>query len=391
MDFRTSVLSDFIRDVIHRSGPVPFRWFMEQALYHPEHGYYSSGRCSIGRHGDYFTNVSVGPLFGQILAAQFAEIWEHLGCPPQFTILEQGAHNADFARDVLEAARKRAPEFFAVLHYQIIEPFSILQTRQAAALNAFRDKVEWRKSVNALDPFCGVHFSNELLDAMPVHLITAKGSGLNAATKSKWQEKYVTATSGGFEFVDGPLSTAGLQDHLSKISVPPNNDYKTEVNLTALEWIEVLSGKLERGYVLAVDYGYSRDEFYAPERSSGTLQCYANHRLVSSPLSDPGNIDITAHVDWTSLAEQAEGCDLRVAGFADQHHFMSGIVANLLEGEFSSSASENRRALQTLLHPGLLGRAFQFLALAKGISEALPFSGFKFARNPRITLGLTAA
>ena len=134
-------LTDFIRETIRDRGPVPFAWFMEQALYHPEFGYYSSGQCEIGRRGDYFTNVSVGPLFGRLLAGQFAEMWEVLGRPADFTIVEQGAHHGDFARDVLTATREQAPEFFAALRYRIIEPFPILQERQAEALRDFGDKV----------------------------------------------------------------------------------------------------------------------------------------------------------------------------------------------------------------------------------------------------------
>src|ERR1700736_126484 len=138
---------------------------MEQALYHPEHGYYSSGRAAIGRRGDYFTNVSVGPLFGRLLAAQFAEIWERLGKIENFIIVEQGAHDGQFARDVLEALQESSPEFFSALRYRVVEPFRVLQDRQSETLDGFRDKVAWRDSIETLEPFTGIHFSNELLDA----------------------------------------------------------------------------------------------------------------------------------------------------------------------------------------------------------------------------------
>src|SRR5213592_3487634 len=121
-----AALLTFIRETIRGRGPQSFAWFMQQALYHPEHGYYSSGRCAIGRRGDYFTNVSVGPVFGRLLAAQFAEMWESMGRPDDFVIVEQGAHHGDFARDVLGAVRERAPDFFSGLRYWIIEPFPIL-------------------------------------------------------------------------------------------------------------------------------------------------------------------------------------------------------------------------------------------------------------------------
>src|SRR6266487_5098316 len=136
-------LIEFIRNEIRNRGPQSFAWFMHQALYHPDHGYYSSGRCAIGRKGDYFTNVSVGPLFGHLLGAQFAEIWERLGKIDNFVIVEQGAHDGQFARDVLESLQKRAPEFFEALRYRIVESFPILRERQSQTLKLFRDKIEW--------------------------------------------------------------------------------------------------------------------------------------------------------------------------------------------------------------------------------------------------------
>src|SRR5437868_8772127 len=140
-----------IREEIRSRGPQSFAWFMEQALYHPEHGYYSSDRAAIGRHGDYFTNVSVGPLFGELLAAQFAESWERLGKIDNFIIIEQGAHHGQFARDLLEAIQRRFPEFFSAVHYQIVEPFSVLQDRQSEQLQQFRNRVFWRKSLDEVD------------------------------------------------------------------------------------------------------------------------------------------------------------------------------------------------------------------------------------------------
>jgi SAM-dependent MidA family methyltransferase len=393
-------LTGFIRETIRQKGPVTFAWFMEQALYHPERGYYSSGRCAIGRRGDYFTNVSVGPLFGRMLAAQFAEMWHALGRPDDFVIVEQGAYHGDFAGDVLEAARERAPEFFAVVRYQIVEPFPILQKRQMEALRDFGGKVAWKRSLAGLQPFCGVHFSNELLDAMPVHLIcrsdpegcaSARSGHAEAcpSANAEWQERYVEESGGAFNFVTMPIGDPELRRHLETIPRPLAGPYESEVNLASLKWIESLAPKLTRGYVLAVDYGYARDNYDSSERSGGTLQCYARHRLIPSPLSDPGELDITAHVDWTSLALRAEKHGLRVAGFTDQHHFMTGIVAALVPEQFGATADPGtRRALQTLLHPELLGKTFQFLALTRNVPPDSQLSGFKFARDPCATLGL---
>ncbi|MFN2621880.1 MAG: class I SAM-dependent methyltransferase [Chthoniobacterales bacterium] len=362
-------LVTFIRETIRRDGPVRFDWFMEQALYHQEFGYYSSGRCQIGRKGDYFTNVSVGPLFGRMLAAQFAEMWETMGRPPDFTIVEQGAHHGEFASDVLTAMR----DFPATLRYSIIESFPVLKERQKETLADFSEKVTWRKSLAELDPFSGVHFSNELIDAMPVRLIARDGGGA-------WQEKFVADSGDDFVFVRMAIDDEQLRSYLERIPPTGNDDYETEVNQGALDWINDVAKKLMRGFVLAIDYGYPRAEFYAPERTAGTLQAFARHRKVGSPLEDVGWVDITAHVEWTSIAESAEQAGLDLVGFTDQHHFMTGLLAN-----YSPDENE-RRGLQTLLHPEFLGTRFQYLCLARNVGNAARLSGFRFARDAKTGL-----
>jgi SAM-dependent MidA family methyltransferase len=320
---------------------------MEQALYHPEHGYYSSGRCAIGRKGDYFTNVSIGPLFGQLMTAQFAEIWEQLGKIDGFVIVEQGAHDGRFARDVLQFAQLRAPKFFEALDYRIIESFPILRERQSQMLEPFRNKIEWRHS---LEPFTGVHFSNELLDAMPVRLI------------SHGIEKFVGLQGDRFAFIEGSLST-------------------TAFNQAALDWIDNLAANLKRGYVIAIDYGHAGDE------SQREIQVRTQHRHLDSPFEQIGHADITMHVDWTSIVRRAEANGLRAAGFTDQHHFLTGIISTW--PDLVQADRQTKRALQTLLHPEMLGRAFQVLALAKNVDPtAPPPAGFKFAREPHSVLGL---
>ena len=240
------VLAESIRAEIKERGPQPFAWFMEQALYHPEHGYYSSGRATIGRRGDYFTNISVGPVFGELLAAQFAEIWERIGKIDNFAIVEQGAHHGEFARDVLESARWRSPEFFSALRYQIVEPFTASQDRQSETLRQYRDRVLWKKSLDKLEPFIGIHFSNELLDAMPVNL----------------RGKLVGVDGDQFVFVE------------SATGAPANQ--------SMLDWIDSLSTKLRRGFVIAIDYGFSRAEFRE------VLQVRAKHRRRDSPFREIG-------------------------------------------------------------------------------------------------------
>ena len=395
MSTADSALADHIRETIRPRGPQSFAWFMEQALYHPRHGYYSSGRAEIGRRGDYFTNVSVGPLFGQLLAAQFAEMWERLAGSDwshqptidRFVIVEQGAHHGELARDVLSATARDSPRFFKKLRYQIVEPFPILQARQSEMLREFDEKVSWAKLLSEIDPFVGVHFSNELVDSMPVRLIVSTGHS--------WREKVVGIQRDKFVFIDQAIVDPALKAHVAKLPKRPSG-YETEVNLAALDWVGNLSAKLMGGYVIAVDYGFARDEFYAPFRTKGTLQVRSQHRCLASPLEQIGQADISAHVDWTSLAERGEEAGLSVHSFTDQHHFITGIVSELMREEVEKTAdAKNKRALQTLLHPEMLGRAFQALALGRGVAGPFvagqflpPLAGFKFARNPRVVLGL---
>lgn len=355
-----------IRAEIEKQGPISFARFMHLALYHPEHGYYSSGRCAIGRKGDYFTNVSVGPLFGEFLAAQFAEMWERLGSVEDFTIIEQGAHDGQFARDVLESVQKRTPEFFAALRYRIVEPFPVLQDRQSRTLERLRNKVEWRDS---LQPFLGVHFSNELLDAMPVRLISGN------------MEKLVDLEDDEFVLVERPISQQATFE-------PPAQ--RDAFNQAALDWIDDVAAKLQRGYVVAIDYGGLDDEF------QGDIQVRAQHRNLDSPFEQIGHADITMPVKWSTIMERAQANELRIAGFTDQHHFLTGIIStwpDLLHARsWNSTVSSSRvqlaaadrktkRALQTLLHPEMLGRAFQVIALEKNLEREAPrLTGFKFAR-----------
>lgn len=371
-----------IREGIRARGPVPFAWFMEQALYHPERGYYSSGRCEIGRRGDYFTSVSVGPLFGKLMAGQFAEIWEKLDRPDDFVIVEQGAHHGEFASDVLEALCEQTPELFAIVRYWMVEPFAVLRQRQQGVLRQFVERTRWAQSLDEMEPFCGVHFSNELLDAMPVHLLVATGEG----EQRGWCERLVERTSCGFTFVDRPISDARLQARLTKLPPAPAEGYETEINLATLDWIETLARKLRRGVVLVADYGLPRQEFYAPSRRTGTLQCYADHRVLPSLLEKVGQSDLTTHVEWTSLVERAEECGLRLAGFCDQHHFLTGLLST--QAALASAGAEKSRALQTLIHPEFLGMKFQFLGLAKELPADTSLGGFQFARDARVTLGL---
>lgn len=363
------LLSDFIRSEIAASGAMPFRRFMELALYHPSLGYYASGRARLGRNGDFFTNVSVGPLFGRLLSRQFAEIWRCMGSPAEFSILEQGAHEGELAGDVLGGLRDFSPECFAASTYRIVEPFPVLAERQKQRLGAFCGKVNWVTLIEELGGASGVYFCNELPDAFPVHPIVWTGT--------EWRERYVVEQDGLFVFQDGALSSGDLAEACAGIPLPLPDGYVTEVNLAARRWIAEVGTSLRSGFLLVVDYGWTREEFYAPGRSSGTLSAYANHRREPDPLARPGELDLTAHVEFSSLVEAGAAAGLRLVGLTDQHHFMVGLGAEYFAD--GANAAE-RRAFQTLMHPEMMGLAFKVAVFAKGIEPLPALAGFRYAR-----------
>ena len=384
----------YIRQQIGNHGPVTFRWFMQQALYHPDFGYYGGGRARIGRRGDFYTSVSVGKIFGELLAKQFQEMWERMGCPVGFTIAEQGAHSGQFAHDVLTALRRFSPELFQEIRYWIVEPNARLQQDQQATLSAWpRNKIRWSPTLEVFEAgsLCGVHFSNELLDAFPVHLVTFTGGS--------WQENFVDVGKQGFRWVHGPPSNHQVRTHLAKLPVPAlaeGASYTTEVNLVAPRWIEDLSRVLGSGYILLADYGYPRDLYYSPERTEGTLMAYREHRQSRNPLENVGLADLTAHVDFTTLAERAETNGLKLAGYGDQHHFLVGLgEGELLEmerslGNLSPEALHYIRSFKTLMHPSTMGMAFKFIGFSKNVRDEQPLTGFSRCGDPRKALGLSA-
>jgi len=371
-----SELAEIIRAEIDANGPISFARFMELALYHPRHGYYAGGRANIGRRGDFFTNVSVGPLFGKLLAAQFAEIWEKLERPRDFKIVEQGAHDGAFAADALTALRQSAGDCFSATSYFLIESFPIWRERQKKKLREFAEKISWVASIDQMEPFVGIHFSNELFDSLPVHLVVSGGVA-NGATV--WNEKFVSVAADNFAFATANVACSELQlDHLGFSPA----GFETEVNLAAPKLMSEVAAKLSRGLILTIDYGFSRTQFYSLQRSGGSLQVRANQRKLSSPFQQIGLADISAHVEWSSLAEAAQSSGATPVGFTDQHHFLTGIISKFFpDADFDAS---EKRALQTLLHPEMLGRNFQALALGKDFHEKL--AGFQFARDPIVAL-----
>lgn len=349
------------------SGPISFERFMECALYDPEAGYYASGRAVIGRHGDFFTNVSVGPVYGEVLAGQFVEMWQALGQPAGFTLVEQGAGEGQLARDILDALATTSLNGVPLI---LVEPSEVLRKIQAGKL-AGHD-VSWVADAAALPELCGVHYSNELFDAFPVHLIRSTGDG--------WTERYVDHENDAFFWREMPVA-GELADLVANFPLRPKG-FTTEVCLSHRPLLHTLAAKIARGFLLAVDYGMTQESLLAGHRTDGTLSCYRGHRRDANPLDSPGDKDLTAHVNFSLLARDAIEAGWRFGNFADQHRFLVGASTSLLlsmDGRPPDPAARKKlRSLQMLLHPESMGRQFHAILFSKGVPD-VNLSGFQHA------------
>jgi SAM-dependent MidA family methyltransferase len=359
-----------IRTRLEREGRMTFRDFMEMALYHPRHGYYRSPREKMGRAGDYLTSPEVHPLFGHMVGRQLAEMWEVMGSPNRFDLLEMGAGNGLLARDVLRWAQRLQPAFFEALAYRIAETSPALVERQRQTVEALglpEGKVTWEPDeVAAVDSVSGCLLSNELVDSFPVHRVAVEGGEL--------LEVYVVWQEGHFQEELGPPSTPELAAYFERLGLLPGEGCRAEVNLAALVWMRQVAAALARGFVLTFDYGHEAGELYAPWRRDGTLLCFYRHNPSSDPYARVGKQDMTAHVDFTSLVEEGRRHGLEPLGVASQSRFLAalGIGEALAPAPGAELSLEEyyarRRAVSELLDPAGLGR-IRVLVQAKGVGR----------------------
>lgn len=372
-----TALEQIIHEEIQARGPMRFDRYMQLALYHPAHGYYAGAR-RIGRGGDFFTSVSVGPLFGQLLARQALQMARLLEFPRPFWIIEQGAHDGHLAIDILEACRARALDFFEAIRYLIIEPSPSARARQERRLEEanLATQVVWTETVEeaAREKREGLYLSNELVDAFPVRLIQR--------CQGRWNERYVGQGKEGalFSWIDLPVQDEELQRAIDVVHVPEVEGYRTEINLEARVWMREVAQVLHRGYVLTIDYGFPGSVYYAPFRTEGTLTTYQDHRRDGDPLRLPGERDITSHVDFTALARVGEAGGLATLGLIDQQRFLMGVAHDELRGEDIGPAviSDQLRPWNTLTHPEHLGSRFHVLIQAKNAPGEL--DGMRYGR-----------
>ncbi len=363
-----AALKSAIADAIDEAGgALPFRDFMELALYHPALGYYTSAREVIGRSADYLTSPELTPLFGAMLGRQLREMWERLDQPERFDAVEGGPGTGVLARDVLAWAARTTPEFAAALQYTLVEKSPALVKRQRATLAAEGLKARWSKSLPA--GVRGCIFSNELLDALPVHLVAVEDGAP--------REVYVKRDGDGFgeELRDPPADVAAYFETLGLL---PGEGCRAEVNLEAPRWMANAARALARGFVLTFDYGYEAEDLYAPWRTDGTLLCFYRQNPSSNPYARIGRQDITSHVDFTTIRRGGENAGLRTLGITSQAEFLNALgIGEALEPPAGDRPGmeeyfARRRAVTDLIDPGGLGR---IRVLVQSMSAAGPLTG----------------
>lgn len=339
-------------------GWISFERYMALALYAPGLGYYAGGATKLGAAGDFITAPEMTPLFAQALSTQVAQILQ--ASAPQ--ILEFGAGSGALARDLIHALRAQGQR---VQRYFIVEPSPSLRERQRITLAEYADILEWLDTPP--EKFRGAVLANEVLDAMPVQLFVRTDAAI--------LERGVVMEDGNFGWSaqPAPPSLQAAVDELETELGPLPAPYLSEWPQTACAWINSLAQMLEQGAALLIDYGLPRREFYHPQRNRGTLMCHYRHRAHTDPLWLPGLNDITAHVDFTAMAEHAQAAGLDVLGYTTQSHFLlnCGLLSCLSAQE---ADARNKQAVQRLISEAEMGELFKVLAVGRGIDA--PLLGF---------------
>jgi SAM-dependent MidA family methyltransferase len=351
---------------IRADGPIPFSEFMNECLYHPEHGYYS--RASAGRFGDYYTSVDVHPIFGRLLSRQLAEMWELLGSPRPFVVVEAGAGVGRLAGHILDFTARELPAFYAALSYFAVERSAARRAQQAErlALHAAAGHVA---SAGENPPSIpnGCIFSNELLDALPTHRVAIQDGALREMYVGMEGEQLV-------EMLRDP-STPKLEEYFRVQGITLQEGWQAEACLGACDWIENAGRAFERGFVLTIDYGHEAPALYDERHNRGTLLAYRDHRITEDLLDAPGAQDLTSHVNFTALDVWGRRAGLARTGLATQSQFLVALgraneFGDLYEpGQTEVEKLRARLLLKNLIHPEGLGEKFQVLIQHKGIEN----------------------
>ena len=403
-------LRQIIEQEIRERGPIPFSRYMELCLYHPELGYYSRNAEQFGKAGDFYTSSDVHAVFGRLLARQFEEIWRVLGSPLQIEILEPGPGRGQFAQDVLDWSEKKFPEFCQALHYSLLEQSPALRRRIRETLARFLDSGQVSlatrngsekssengsengseddgKGTTSVAPNGAAAervlaaevplliFANEFFDALPFEILSAQGALRVSTQDNRFIETWVPPSEEEMDF-------------LERYSVQPEPGERIEVPLLAWRYMSRLAATVHSGAIIAIDYGYTRQEQLAG-RHRGTLMAYRKHSASSNPYEAPGEQDLTAHVNFTALAAAVEENGMQAQPLLTQSQFLMGIgETNQFADVFEDSRLPQERAkvalqLKHLVTPAGMGESFHVLVAAKGVKADLVagLSGLSFARS----------
>jgi len=364
-------LRGIILDRIRERGRIPFVDFMAACLYEPGLGYYTSPGRKVGAEGDFYTSINVHQVFGRLIAREICRMWEEMGRPDSFDIVEAGAGHGRLATDVLDTVRELTPDLYAGVRLTLIEAEPSLAPVQAELLASHLPKVSWRTPADLAEGglrFTGCLYSNELIDSFPTHLVEMTPDGL--------REVFVAADGDRFtELLDLP-STPALEAYLSRLGITLTVGQRTEINLNAVRWLESVAHALERGFVLTIDYGYQAPELYGPMRHNGTLLCYYRHTIEENPYIRVGLQDMTTHVDFTTLAARGEELGLHKVWYGEQYRFLvaTGMMEELMALEAAATSEKERIAIRLalkklILSEGGMGDTFKVLVQAKGVDS----------------------
>jgi SAM-dependent MidA family methyltransferase len=337
---------------------------MRECLYHPVHGYYSKAESK--RFADYYTSVDVHPIFARLLARQFAEMWETLSRPEEFALVEAGAGVGRFAGQVLDFCEAKLPAFYEALKYVAVERSSArreqaeTRSKHHAEVGHFTISAEVPAHISTV-----CLFSNELLDALPVHRVVMDGGAM--------KEIFVGFREGRFADVLAPLSTCAISEYFAAQEIVLHEGQHAEAGLEACDWISEVGRRLGRGYLLTIDYGHAAAGLFDEHHMRGTLLAYQNHRASEEFYASPGEQDLTAHVNFTALERWGKRAGLETAGCASQTAFLMALgqgnkFADLYdEGQSEAERTKARLQLKTLIYPEGMGERFQVLIQRKGV------------------------
>ena len=354
-------MHECIRDRIATHGSISFPEFLDLALYHPQLGYYARADNQVGKAGDFYTSVSVGPLFGQLLARRFSTWWEANGHPSPWRILEIGAHDGKLAADILSTLREISPAAWNALEYAIPEPLPRLRAAQLARLSSLAPNLNIANGLPEIsaNPLPGIAFGNEILDALPFQLIEF--------SNSNWHELRVTAGADASLHLalESPLTSTPKQ--LAHLDFTFPEGYRTEIRTNYPAFLESVSACLTDGLLLFIDYGFAAPEYYNTQRTTGTIRTFSKHQASEDPLDRPGEIDITAHVDFTDLARAANSIGYAPTVFSNQESYLTHLAKPLI----LSGALDDQKIIaqfQSLTHPAHLGGKFHVIEFEKNQS-----------------------